>query len=131
MYSVVCSNCGIEFGMPDFYNEKRRDDHATFWCPNGHAQHYPGESNAEKYQRLYNAESQKLLPMREQLAAAQRKLEQTSKKLKRTEKRAAAGVCPCCNRTFKQLAQHMESQHKDFRQLQGLSAPKQLGTKIQ
>lgn len=28
--------------------------------------------------------------------------------------RAANGVCPCCNRTFKQLAAHMSSQHPKY-----------------
>jgi hypothetical protein len=32
----------------------------------------------------------------------------------RITKRAKAGVCPCCNRTFKQLAAHMASQHPTF-----------------
>lgn len=25
-----------------------------------------------------------------------------------------AGMCPCCRRTFKQLAEHMKSKHPDF-----------------
>ncbi len=28
--------------------------------------------------------------------------------------RAAAGVCPCCNRTFKQLATHMQMKHPEW-----------------
>lgn len=117
--------------MPDFFKKTRHEDHRTFYCPNGHSQHYVGESDADRFERLYNAESQKLLPLRERLEAEKRAHEKTVKKLKRTEKRAAAGVCPCCNRTFKQLAQHMESNHKDFMQLQGLKPAKQLAEKVQ
>jgi 4-hydroxy-3-methylbut-2-en-1-yl diphosphate synthase IspG/GcpE len=29
-------------------------------------------------------------------------------------KRAKAGVCPCCNRTFSNMAEHMKKQHADF-----------------
>jgi hypothetical protein len=32
----------------------------------------------------------------------------------RLKNRAAAGVCPCCNRTFAQLARHMATKHKGF-----------------
>lgn len=32
----------------------------------------------------------------------------------RITKRAKAGVCPCCNRTFQQLARHMQTQHPTF-----------------
>ena len=32
----------------------------------------------------------------------------------RIKNRIAAGVCPCCNRTFQNLAKHMAGQHPDF-----------------
>ena len=32
----------------------------------------------------------------------------------RIKKRVANGVCPCCNRTFKDLAAHMSTQHPDY-----------------
>lgn len=35
--------------------------------------------------------------------------------LARTKKRHAAGVCPCCQRQFKQLVAHMKSQHPDYK----------------
>jgi hypothetical protein len=33
----------------------------------------------------------------------------------RIKKRVAAGVCPCCNRSFKDLARHMAGQHPDYK----------------
>lgn len=32
----------------------------------------------------------------------------------RTRNRIAAGVCPCCNRTFQNLADHMRTLHADY-----------------
>jgi Asp-tRNA(Asn)/Glu-tRNA(Gln) amidotransferase A subunit family amidase len=32
----------------------------------------------------------------------------------RIRDRVGAGVCPCCNRTFKQLARHMQAKHPDY-----------------
>lgn len=32
----------------------------------------------------------------------------------RLKKRIAAGVCPCCHRTFQDLARHMHGQHPEF-----------------
>lgn len=31
-----------------------------------------------------------------------------------TLRRIAAGVCPCCRRSFTDLARHMSSQHPDY-----------------
>jgi hypothetical protein len=126
MVNVACYNCGIVFGVPDSYMVNRKEDHQNFWCPNGHVQRFVSESDAEKYKRLYDAEAQKMLPLRERLAAEERAHQRTVKRLRRVEKRAAAGVCPCCNRTFQQLARHMESKHKDYRELNELNPSKQL-----
>jgi DNA repair exonuclease SbcCD ATPase subunit len=32
----------------------------------------------------------------------------------RAKKRHAAGVCPCCNRSFENVRRHMATQHPDF-----------------
>jgi DNA repair exonuclease SbcCD ATPase subunit len=32
----------------------------------------------------------------------------------RIKNRASNGVCPCCNRTFQNLARHMHTKHPDF-----------------
>jgi flagellar biosynthesis/type III secretory pathway protein FliH len=32
----------------------------------------------------------------------------------KAKKRVANGVCPCCQRTFQNLARHMETKHPDF-----------------
>lgn len=36
----------------------------------------------------------------------------------RITKRAKAGVCPCCNRSFENLRRHMASQHPTFTPLE-------------
>lgn len=44
----ACCKCGIVFGMSAETMQRRRNDHDWFYCPNGHAQHYTGKSEAEK-----------------------------------------------------------------------------------
>lgn len=44
----------------------------------------------------------------ERSAAAQRGV------LTRLKNRVAAGVCPCCHRSFKQLSEHMKMKHPDY-----------------
>ena len=34
--------------------------------------------------------------------------------LTRVKRRVGNGVCPCCNRTFKNLADHMTTKHPDY-----------------
>ena len=48
MKSVACAKCGVEFGLTDAMEHARREDHAWFYCPNGHSQHFPGRTAEEK-----------------------------------------------------------------------------------
>lgn len=38
---IKCSHCGVQYCLTNDYIRNRRQDHATFYCPNGHGQHYP------------------------------------------------------------------------------------------
>jgi predicted RNase H-like nuclease (RuvC/YqgF family) len=48
MIDIGCAACGIRFSIPNAVDERRREDHKTFYCPNGHGNYYPGPSAKEK-----------------------------------------------------------------------------------
>lgn len=52
---------------------------------------------------------------------AEASLKATKGVVTRLSKRASAGTCPCCNRTFKQLAAHMATKHQTFTAVGGLT----------
>jgi DNA-binding XRE family transcriptional regulator len=117
-----CCKCGIAFAMPVDYQKRLRNDHSTFYCPAGHGQHYTGKSEEQKLrdqlaqrdatlQREQNRANQ-LRHERDQIAKAHRKM----------RIRVMNGVCPCCNRSFENLRQHMATQHSDFGQERTLKA---------
>jgi hypothetical protein len=121
---VVCSCwCGIQCAVPrGLYDQRMREKELTgkskaIWCPIGHEFIYTGESRDQRVARL----ERQLANTDEDLRAARARLSiqkaQTTKarnKLKATERRVAHGVCPCCQRSFKQLRRHMEGQHPTF-----------------
>jgi len=47
-----CYLCGTGFAMEAGLYAQRRADHAEFYCPNGHGQHFTGESSEQKQLRL-------------------------------------------------------------------------------
>jgi peptidoglycan hydrolase CwlO-like protein len=118
---VTCYACGIVFAFPSLIMRRRLNDHQSFWCPNGHSQAFLGESEADKltrelkrYQRQAELLQAEAAHQREQKEAAQRNLRSTKAQLTKTKKRIANGVCPCCNRTFQNLARHMKGQHPEY-----------------
>jgi protein-arginine kinase activator protein McsA len=104
---VQCANCGIYFMAPVFFLKKRREDHQSFYCPNGHGQHYPQKNEAE-------LAKEKLTAVEERLQSALSRENELRRKYDSQQKRLLAGVCPCCKRTFKQLAAHMKNKHPDY-----------------
>lgn len=120
---ITCSEdgCGISFAVPAWWLTGKRSTHANFWCPNGHVRHYPAETKEEAlrrerdraFQQIARAEDEARQAKRlaGEWEAATRKAEAATRRLK---KRAAAGSCPQCNRTFANMARHMKHQHPQF-----------------
>ena len=111
---VDCPNCGMEFGVPPRYDERRRDDHKSFYCPSWHSMNYEQESDKERLKRQLDRAKDDAARARASFDQAAASLRATKGVVTKMKKRAAAGVCPCCTRTFQDLARHMKSKHPDF-----------------
>jgi hypothetical protein len=51
MITEVCVECGIVFAITKTFISERQNDHTYLYCPKGHAQYYPDESELEKEKR--------------------------------------------------------------------------------
>jgi hypothetical protein len=118
-----CGTCGIPYAVPDYFEAQRRKDHLTFYCPNGHARYYteqPDENAAELKKkldlekRLREAAEADARYARNRQSAAENSLRATKGVVTKLKRRVGNGVCPCCGRTFSQLARHMANKHPDF-----------------
>lgn len=118
LVTEVCISCGVAFGVPENWLNHRKKTHETFYCPNGHGQLYGGLTAEQREiqalkSRVQMAESNGSY-WHQQAEMKTRSLRATRGVLTKTRKRIAAGVCPCCHRTFQQLAQHMANQHPEY-----------------
>lgn len=111
----VCSECGIAFGVPNSFIEERRKDHNSFYCPNGHSRYFPAKTNEELLKEKLQRSSNELAQAVTAKIQLENQLVKEQRKTNRLQKRVANGVCPCCNRTFKDLANHMQTQHPEFK----------------
>jgi hypothetical protein len=108
MTLMCCGECGIAFAIPDnFYTERRESRPLLQWfCPNGHPRVFK-ESEADRLRRERDRLTQQLAEKNDAIAERDRKL-------KRLAKRAAAGTCPCCQRTFSNMTRHMKTKHPEM-----------------
>lgn len=52
LVAIECFHCGVSINVTSTYHDNRQSDKGTFYCPNGHANGFPGESDAIKAERL-------------------------------------------------------------------------------
>lgn len=111
---VECPACFMEYGIPaEMYRQRRREtEEAATYCPNGHSWHFTGRSWDQK---MKDAEA-RVLAARDQAAAAERQAAAARGQVTKLKNRIANGVCPCCHRSFANLARHMAGKHPGYQE---------------
>lgn len=111
--SLECCVCGTPFAMSRNLMQIRREDGKWFYCPIGHQQHFT-ETDVQRLKAKLQEQTRVATQMAERARAAEEAEQKTKDEMARMKKRAAAGVCPCCSRTFRQLALHMKNKHPSY-----------------
>lgn len=110
---LECGGCGIPFFVPTKWNRAKVENHGSFHCPNGCNRVYTGKTKAEKLAEELEQEKQRRIKEGQELQDKWLDALGEKTKLEKKLKRVSNGVCPCCNRTFQNLHQHMKKQHPD------------------
>lgn len=109
-----CPKCGIEYAAPKtFMEEAKKDPSISFYCPNGHPRHF-SESEADRLRRERDRLQQRLASKDDEIKAIDNLRKAALGQVTKLKKRAAAGTCPCCQRTFSNMSTHMKQQHPEF-----------------
>lgn len=116
--TIECGTCGVWHAIPETLYQKCLQEGGYWHCPNGHSRGFSEGSIynqlKEEKKRRERAEA-RTKAAREKAALAERRRAAQKGINTKLKKRIAAGVCPCCNRTFKQLAVHMKNKHPDYK----------------
>lgn len=112
--------CGIALAIPSNLHRIANDEGKKVYCPLGHTFVY-GNSYREQLaeaertiaEEKRRAKATKDLLLHEERSHAATKGHLT--KAKNQVQRVEHGVCPHCNRTFQNLARHMQSKHEEVK----------------
>ena len=47
VHTCATEGCGVTYALTTGFDKRRRDDHGTFYCPNGHTHSYPQKTAEE------------------------------------------------------------------------------------
>ena len=117
----TCGGCGIVFAFTKDDLKRRTEGKMSFCCPNGCQRRFTGESEADKMRRERDRAVQNNARLEDDLRDEREKKNHARAQVRaykgvvtKVKKRIGKGVCPCCNRTVKQLAAHMASKHPEY-----------------
>ncbi len=115
-----CPECGVEFALRTAFEDMLRRSGKGFYCPNGHSLKF-GASEADRLRRERDLLKQQMARLEEEKQIAWNtanaqvaRAKAAEQEAKRLRARVGHGVCPCCNRTFRDLADHMKTKHPDM-----------------
>src|SRR3546814_878555 len=113
-----CPNCGTAHAFSEgIYSEAQGQPGSkgrSVYCPNGHGWHYSGESEADKQRRRAERAEQEQARLQDEVESERRRTAAAKAQLTKHKKRSSAGTCPCCKRTFANMARHMKAEHPEF-----------------
>ncbi len=116
---VSCYSCGNLFGITSrLYKRVVTDAEGSVFCPACGKESYWRESEDQKrikaLEKKLEWEAVEVTRQKNLRESAEASLRATKGIVTKLKNRVGAGVCPCCNRTFKQLSAHMSNKHPDF-----------------
>lgn len=119
-----CCVCGVPIILENQFYRGKKEKHDNFYCPNGHAQHFPQKTEIEKLREelaqkdKYLQNAQKRTEWAEQAARQAREQKDKAERSRAAYKgqltRVKNGVCPCCRRNFANLRKHMATKHPAY-----------------
>jgi len=119
---MSCGVCGGTYAINERYRAQQRQEGGSWSCPYCRASWGYGDNNENSNLKKKLEKEEKRRKWAEENAARLRKNVDTANRRTAAQKgantrmknRARAGVCPCCSRTFKQLAAHMKNKHPGY-----------------
>jgi len=117
LFSTICAECGVRFGVPMRFYEARREDKRSFWCPNGHSLSFK-ISRAQQLEAELSAARQESARLADELKAAGRAVQIAKRGLKaatvrrgRTLRAIENGRCPGCGELVPDMLAHRQQKH--------------------
>lgn len=121
--TVICGSCSGIYAIAAKYKNQKRQQGGYWNCPYCSVQWGYGESENDRIKKQLQQEKKRKEWAEQDARVAWEHYDTADKSrnaykghLTRTKKRISNGVCPCCNRHFKNLHSHMKNQHPQYKE---------------
>lgn len=115
LVELQCGNCGVYHAIPKAMHDTCVEEGGFWHCPNGHSRGYrEGRREREAVRLERDRLKQQLAERDDKIATLKKSAAAVRGEYTKIKNRVAAGVCPCCNRSFENLYRHMKTKHPEF-----------------
>jgi hypothetical protein len=117
MITCCHERCGFVFAVPAWWESKRREDHSSWYCPNGHSQAFKGKTEAERLKEEKAALERQLAAEKANRSMAENRERAAKAQATKYRRHAEATACPAgCGRTFAtaRMQKHLKSKHPGY-----------------
>ncbi len=112
---VIDSGCGHTVYLEAQHYRRLLRNHKNFYCTVcGEGRHWKQKSDLEELRGRLASTQDMLDTARQQRDHVEHRRRGEKAAKTRIKNRIANGVCPCCQRSFKNLHRHMQTKHPDY-----------------
>jgi hypothetical protein len=115
MRKTECHKCGGVYALTENFDEQRKNDGGSWSCPYCKVSTVYCESSVQRLQKQLDAANKEKFRQAQEVTDALKEAKHFRDKFARIKNRVEKGVCPHCNRYFKNVHRHMECKHKDVK----------------
>lgn len=113
--SIDCGECGGTYAINERFRQSKWEQGGGWYCPYCQCGWgYFKDNELARTKKALEAEKARKDAALSRANEAEQNLAQALRREKRVKTRLVNGTCPCCKRTFKQLANHMARKHPDY-----------------
>ncbi len=119
--TIDCGQCGATYAISEKYRVHKYQESGFWHCPYcqcswgySEGQNTKLKNQIAQLQTTVEHKEAAIVNLRQQRDAVERSKIALKAAHTRQCNRVKNGVCPCCNRTFQNLAAHMATKHSDY-----------------
>lgn len=114
--TTINCECGGVYAISERYRDQKHIKGGYWHCPYCMCSWgFFGESRISKLEKELELERKRTEWAKQDAKNAEYRRRAVVGKLNKIKKRVSAGVCPCCQRTFQNVARHMKCKHPDYK----------------
>ena len=110
----ICLSCSGVFAVNKEWIQRKRQSGGSWYCPYCQTGWHAAETENKRLEANLKRANNNLATEKAHHDQTKASLSAQKGVTTRLKNRIKNGVCPCCNRHFKDLFRHMENQHPEY-----------------